>query len=313
MSARSQRGWCVPEVILVVASQSDEPALLLHAIRQAKGNNAKIFLVHAARPANFRSNSGPNLSVVHDGRTGHSTQAALERNMMQLLWKTVVCESIVLRDRAVEEIPSLVKSMDVDRVIVTSDGNDGSLRGMERSVAEELISTLEVPVCAIGRHVPANPHRERSTGRILLAVSFQEDCGEYLHFGCRFAEERNSSLTVLHVFSGRSASDESNQRTPVSVGSQLPLESLKEGGLHCPLEIVVREGDPAREILNFDARSNHDFILLGSAGRTRARLANGRGVFQKVMAEARCPLIILGPSVAVASDSVARMLDLKWA
>jgi len=79
------------------------------------------------------------------------------------------------------------------------------------------------------------------------------------------------------------------------------------------LEIAVREGDPAREILNFDARAHHDFIILGSPSAATVPHLLGRGVVRTVLSEARCPIIIIKPSIALAAKSAAKVLTFSGA
>jgi nucleotide-binding universal stress UspA family protein len=308
MAAITLGRWCSPEVILIVATEADEPALMLHAVRQAKRSAARILLVYATPAASRRSSAAEGQDLLPPKTLKTSAQTLVERTMTQILWKRVWSESVPIKNLRVEDIPAFVRSNAVDRVIVASGSGGPMLRPKSKSVAEELMATLDVPICVVGRHVHADLYDEQPSRRILLAVSLQSDCEDQLRFACRFAHQHGASLTVLHVFDRWEAKEELAQRNPLVVGSRLPLSLLNEAGFFCPLEISVREGDPAHEIVNFDARAHHDFIILGSPSAATVPHLLGRGVVRTVLSEARCPIIIIKPSFTLAAKPAAKVL-----
>jgi hypothetical protein len=81
------------------------------------------------------------------------------------------------------------------------------------------------------------------------------------------------------------------------VEALLPISELWQEGILCPMEVAVREGDPAEAILKFDATRQHDLIIMGGPSRDTLPHIYRDGVVHSVIAEARCPVMVLGRSL----------------
>jgi nucleotide-binding universal stress UspA family protein len=70
------------------------------------------------------------------------------------------------------------------------------------------------------------------------------------------------------------------------------------------MEIAVCEGYPARQILNFHERKAHDLIIMG--GRRQGNFVRrlDHGAAEAVIAEARCPVLMLGGAIESVSASI---------
>jgi nucleotide-binding universal stress UspA family protein len=211
-----------------------------------------------------------------------------------------MCEPIHSKAFYPAEIPALVKSRGVGRVILTAQGGQSGTDYGWKIFTDQLLRSIDVPTCVIGGLAFPEPVREVPVGRISLALSLKSDAEVALGFASRFAQERHSRLAILHVFNeGENAAKQ--DRTPLRVASLLPASTLREAELFCPLEIIIREGDAANEILKYDAATNQDFIILRSPGPPRATAAELPGVSQRIIKEARCPVIILGQATTDAA------------
>lgn len=311
MTARTLRRWCEPEVILIVANLFDEQALMFHAIRQARKNGAKLLLVHASRPAAFSFHSGRKLPPAS---SSPDIQEELDRMARQLRWEGLSCETFVLTGHPAEEISSLVKSRRVDRVLMASRRHKRFERSSTESLIEELLPALDVPLCVIGEKVPAGSNADRPTGRISLALSLSSENSENcLNFACRFAQGNHAHLTVLHVFGGARKHVLSDERNPLAVAARIPTPALREAGLFCPLEIAAREGNPAKEILKYDSMIPQDFIILGAPQNNSGARRESANVLRNVIAEARCPVLILRLPTAMTNHFPLATHDLKAA
>jgi len=130
--------------------------------------------------------------------------------------------------------------------------------------------------------------------RVLLPISLRSNVGLHLRFACKLSQLHQARLTVLHAFGDRGTNEHPWERTPVAVEAKLPISDLKQEGIICPLEIAVCEGDPARAILRFDGTKQHDLIIMGGPGRETLPHIYRNGAVHNVIAEARCPVIVLG-------------------
>ena len=120
-------------------------------------------------------------------------------------------------------------------------------------------------------------------------------------------------MTVLHVFENRGPSDNPWERTPLAVEARLPIQELRHEGILCPTEIAVREGYPAKQILNFNEQKVHDLIIMGGPRLANSARVPGHGVTQSVIAEARCPVLMLGRALESASDSTESISQVNLA
>jgi len=161
----------------------------------------------------------------------------------------------------------------------------------------DLFASLPVPILIFNARTNVNGWNGSKFREILLPITFGPDVGFQLRFACRFARRYHGRITVLHVFENRETDGQPWARTPVAVEAKLPVTELKHEGILCPMEIAVCEGYPARQILNFHERKPHDLIIMGGRHHSNSVRGLGHGVAEAVIAEARCPVLILGGEI----------------
>jgi len=300
VSAKKLRMWCAPELILGVTTLSDEQAILPHIIDQARSSGAKIILAHAQSgqaARNCRNSLFP--------RTANSvteSRDALDRMARQLRWLGFTCEPIVLSATPELEIPYLVRSCGVDRVLIGFEEDPDLTTRETFPIPQQVLRGVDVPVCAISRH--AMLAARRAVRSITLAVSAESSSEVPLSFACRLAQENRAKLTVLHVADKGSESGLSATRQ--SVLAALPSPTWREAELFCPTEIVVRAGEPVQEILSYCSSTQQDLIILCSAGETRSMEAWKSGVSYRTIAGSQCPVFVAcGGSSPLANVEVA--------
>ncbi len=139
---------------------------------------------------------------------------------------------------------------------------------------------------------------------ILFAADFSENSKEAFRMVCSLAGETTTRLTVLHVVEPNLVAEE-----PVYFGQarvqyydagrdQAVLDSLQAElrevyAPNRPLDVqyVVREGEPADEVLRMAAEAESDLIAMGTHGRTGLRWLLAGSVATAVMRKAQCPLL----------------------
>ncbi|HVJ08370.1 MAG TPA: universal stress protein [Acidisarcina sp.] len=284
--------WSNPDTILVATNLADRPALMLHSISQAKASGAQVLLVHVIRPAYLSANSEEGVPFVLPSPTVHEVRAKLKDLACEYQQNGIPCEPIALKGLPAEEIPALVKDRSVDRVLVATRNADGVARLIEGSVAEDVMTGVDVPVCVIGRHVRAPNHDSPGSARILFATSLKPGCEEAAHFACKVAEFLQANLTLLHVISGKEG-DAERIASEDAVRERLETLLEEEVDLWCKPKITIRHGDPAAEILSETSGHLQDWIILGAPPHSSVARVLNVGVVQNVLAEARCPVITL--------------------
>jgi nucleotide-binding universal stress UspA family protein len=221
----------------------------------------------------------------------------------------VECESILLQGVPEEEIAVLVKSRSVDRVIVAIRSATGVARLIGASVGEELISGLDVPVCTIGRRMNPEAVRDTQPGRVLLATSLHPGSFVVAEFASALAEANHSPLNMLHVLEGHGMSIPQRDLTRVMAQDRLSALAANPASHGASIVFSIHEGDPATIILRKAGLMPQDLIILGAPHRSRVSWFLGTSVVHRVVAEARCPVITIRPTIALASGEMRETLD----
>jgi nucleotide-binding universal stress UspA family protein len=291
------RQWSGPGMILAVTNLADEEILLFHAIQQARRSSAKVLLVHVLEPEKVPPHRGERTRSPEYQSLAESALAALNRMARQLRWVGVPCEPLLLRGSPAQEIPLVAKARGADRLLMTAACEKRGKYTAPKTLAEDLLSGISVPICTVGQCPPPAPGIGHRPANITLALSLNSDAEMPLAFASRLAQEHQAKLTVMHVFGNEEKDRKGIERTPLAVASQLPADRLRETELMCPLEIAVRKGDPATEILKAESRTNQDFIVLGPVGEAQPLRAGTSNIVHRVISEALCPVIVLGQSL----------------
>jgi nucleotide-binding universal stress UspA family protein len=141
----------------------------------------------------------------------------------------------------------------------------------------------------------------------LVAVDGSESSRAALRFVSLFDLVREARVSLVHVLQepargGRRRSraplrdqetgDE--RRTPQAEAERMLTDAaMVLGPGRYPVERVVVEGDPARQIVSSAHRGNADLVVLGARGlRTLGRLLLG-SVSETVLHHAGCPVVIV--------------------
>lgn len=305
VAARKLRRWSAPSLILAITDFADEEKLLFNVIRQAMPGRAKVLLANvlASRSASPRGPSKP--PAEENSGLAKTARAALEQMARQLRWVGIDCEPILLRGEPSEEIQQIVDARGVDRIILTQQFQ-GAADSTENCLAEELLRAFAAPICKLGPCMPLSPQSEAPAGSVTLALSPGGDFSFPLAFASRLAQEQRAKLTVLHVFDPVDRQADRAGWTPAAVASLILEPAIKEAGLCCPVEILVREGDAAAETLRYVNSVKQDFLILGPL---HAGPSDCAAVLCKVACGARCPVMFLGGSIAAVAGGGSRGME----
>lgn len=135
--------------------------------------------------------------------------------------------------------------------------------------------------------------------KILCPVQFEQNSAVALHFALGLAQP-NNKIYLLHVIpEGEAelhASTQELARECLEDFAREQLASIKP-------ELLVRSGDPAEVIVNVANELHVDMIVMATHGHKRlARLLLG-SVAERVLREARQPVLTLRPEVQVQPKS----------
>ncbi len=308
MKTHSFRAWYRPKKILIVSDMSEHPVRTLEVISKVQATGARLFLLPLQKPRDgVRTTDGAFSCMVFDNES-KSSPAHADDTRRALLWAEILSESVVLNSARFEQVPELAESIGADIVVLVAPDSRFT-QCYAASFDIGLLGSLEAPILIFGKHMDLSSWAHHEFRSILLPISFGPGFADQLRFACRLARHHHARLTILHVFEARGPRERPWERTPVAIENNLPLEDLKREGILCPMEIAVCEGYPEQAILRFNERKRHDLIILGGP-RPYPLRRSGHSVVEGVMAQAHCPIVMIGQPIesrATTIESVSQI------
>lgn len=294
MSEKVFRRWCSPRTVLVVMRPFDDPAQVLHSIRHAEQSGAKVMLVRVCgeQPCAESGHQSPQpvppwIAEVDAARklsSGHTS-----------MWAEIVSRAFILNNVSVPEVPSLLQSLKVDRVVVSEARTP---EGKRQPALERIIPALvDVPVWVLGRGMVLNLGEHKPLRRILLPVTYGPDLKFVFRFAWQLAKAQMASLSILHVFAHAGKTGSTAARSPLTVKSWLPWLEVNHSPADCRIELAIRMGEPASEIVEFNARKPHDLIVFHSSAGFGTDRAVQPKLVDQVCSQVSCPIAILGGGI----------------
>jgi universal stress protein E len=143
--------------------------------------------------------------------------------------------------------------------------------------------------------------------RVLCATDLSARSAPAIRTAADIANRFDAQLTVLHVVPARRASS----RRPEEIHGRLrdQLSSVAEVTVGSAPVLAVRGGDPARMIAQVAQETGAELIVLSA--QSKRSLATLRGTTaERVVALARCPVLVVRSKRAVGHDRVIVAADL---
>ena len=276
-----------PKSILVATDLNDLDFLLPVAIDQARMTGAMIWLLHVIPPQAYVSIESGAYPFVGKEKEYRTAEAALAKVALALREKNLACAYEVRRWYPVDEIKAFIREHSIKRLIVgtSSRGKWGKL--LIGSVAEELIRSLEIPVCTVGPHF--KPLAQNQPRRILISLSLHHHPEHSLRFAVDLAALLPAELTVLHV-TEQDLGDEA-----LAAGAMCKIDELLRE-IH-PTQVKphirIRHGEPAEEIVAECAALGPELLVLSAFPASPVIARFRAGVAYRAIAQAPCPTFTL--------------------
>ena len=298
--------WSDPKVILVATNLFEGHTLVLHAMYQARLSGATVLLVHVIRRPFLRSDVPKDRPSFLPGPVLQSVKSKLDETAREFLHEGILCEPIILAGNPAEQIALLAKSRRVDRVIAATRYASGVARLVEPSVAEELIATLDIPVCIIGRRVHPGPACGTPMGRVLMATSLDPMSATLVGFASTLADLNHARLSVLHVMDteGMNQQEREIQRMVAQqkLASLIPHDAMYRNRT----DLLIREGDPGTIILDEAGSLSQDVVILGAPNSSNVSRLLTNSVVHRVVIESQCPVITIKSFSSTVDEQVSR-------
>jgi nucleotide-binding universal stress UspA family protein len=298
-----------PAVILVTTDLSDLERLMPFALDQAHHTGARLILLHAIATA-------AAMSVDAVGMPYYDPSAALEFAEKELSpWceaarrQNILCDCLVREGHATQQIAAAARQFQADRILLGTRSRSRLGKILLGSVAEQVLRSVNLPVMTVGPEahllVETNAQNGREERVVLHATTLRETSRPSAALACQMAASINAKLVLLNVLPPIDEMQRRGQATGIDSSAMQELRQLaEETGAGCCLKIepVVIHGNPSIEILAEASARHADLIVLGATDRSAfENLTRDRTVYQ-VLAHARCPVLTIRESRAMAAD-----------
>ncbi|MGO9059918.1 MAG: universal stress protein [Candidatus Binataceae bacterium] len=140
-------------------------------------------------------------------------------------------------------------------------------------------------------------------GNILCPVDFDQNSLAAVPVAAELARERNATLHLLHVIDERGLPSGKIESAAQIKLERISRKKLKAGTRY---EILVMPGDPAVEVPQMAVKLGIDLIVMATHGRKGLRRLVLGSVAERVVREARCPVLTVKPKAARAGASRTR-------
>jgi nucleotide-binding universal stress UspA family protein len=276
-----------PKSILVATNLNDLDLLLPVAIEQARTTGAMIWLLHVIPPEAYVSIESGAYPFVGKEKEYRAAELALAKVALELREKDLPCAYEVRRWYPADEIKNFIREHSVKRLIVATSSRGKLGKLLIGSVAEQLIRSLDIPVCTVGPHfkspAPNRPHR------ILFALSLRHHPEHSLRFAVDLAAGSAAELTVLHV------AEQDRGDEGIEAGAMSKIEELLREiqPTQVQPQIRIRSGEPAEEIIAECTASGARMLVLSAFQASPLSAKFRTGVAYRVIAQAPCPTFTL--------------------
>ena len=276
-----------PKSIVVATDLNDLDFLLPVAIDQARMTGAMVWLLHVIPPDFYASTESRVYPSDHKEKAFRTAEATLAGIAFQVQEKNLACAYEVRRWYPVDQITAFIQEHEIERLILGTSSRGRLGKILLGSVAEELIRSLDIPVCTVGPHfTPCPRHQPR---RIIFALSLRHHPERSFQFAVDLAAGLAAELIVLNV------TEPDRLDEGIDAGARSKIDEILKGAeqAHVVPLIRVRGGEPAEEILAECVSLRPELLVLGAFPASPLSAKFRTGVAYRVIAEAVCPTFTL--------------------
>jgi len=276
-----------PKSILVATDLNDLDFLLPVAIEQAKVTGAMIWLLHVIPPDPYASTESGAFPLTKKERAFGDAEAILAKVANELRAQKLACGYEVRRWYPVDRVTEFIRDRGIKRLIIGTSSRGKLRKLLLGSVAEELVRSLDIPVCTVGPHFKPMP--KRNPCRVIFATSLRHDTEKSFQFAVELAAGLAAELTVLYVLE-QDRQHDGMYAEAMSTIDEMLKETTQKNLVSYPR---IRCGEPAEEIVSECSALEPEFLVLDALPASPMTAAFRTGVAYRVIAKAPCPTITL--------------------
>lgn len=275
---------------IVVGMDFSGPAMqALHtAVSLAQRFAGKLILVHAVPPVMY----GPGATMVTPELLDidvNNAREEMHRILSTIDKGQIRCEAVVKLAEATDLIQEVVRTQEVDLIVVGSHGAHGLEKLTLGSTAEDVIRKSSCPVLITG---PNCTKKLASIDSIVFATDLEIGAFRPAQYASTIAEEVNARLTLLHVSKpGLNHSDTPEKLLKAQLAKKLRQLLPEDAELWCRPNIRVEFGNSSEEILRVSEFESADLIVVGVRQNVTMGDHAPWSTISRVIQKAKCPVL----------------------
>jgi nucleotide-binding universal stress UspA family protein len=304
------------ERILCPASLPPErDEALLYAASLARTYHAKLYVCHCAGTSSLVTllGAGAGHGRVRERLTDSLSRYLGHSGSRDFQWEVVVGEG---DGGDGEEIVRAARERRADLIVMRSRRAGVALLG---STAEQVSRTASCPVLVIRpkeQSENGGPEREVGFRRVLVSHDFSSGSELALSYALSIAQTYGAELYLIHVLP--EPDDAGPEIEWIETGFDGPyhramrrLQASVPGEvcLECRVVFTVRRGRPYREVLAYAREQEIDLVCMGALGRDFGLETLFGSNADRVLRQARCPVLVARPLMPSTSPSLDSRLE----
>lgn len=206
-------------------------------------------------------------------------------------------EPVFVTGNAVHEIIRTADSLHTSYLVVGTNGFEGLDRFLLGSVAEAVIRKADCPVIVVGPEAAKGATKTIPWKHLMLACDTAHGITQAATLAANLAVYHRAQLTLFTV-----QQEGLETVTEDQFDAMEPMMS-REAWLTIMPQCLIREGDPASEIVRMAEDTQSDLLIMSvrSGGELLTHLRGG--IIAKVLRTSRCPAMIFRDLPAVRGES----------
>lgn len=265
--------------------EASQPAQAF-ALGIARHYGAAIFPAHVANPLVLAETAGA-AGLVHEiDPAGWERLDSFVKENPDLSVKPLLAEGSL--SAAVQRWTA---AHGIDLVVIGTHGRRGLPHFLLGSAAEAIFRTAVCPVLTVGPHVLRLPYQDFTTDTVLFPTDLSHHAEMAAAYAFSFARESGAHIALMHVLPEEARKYPDHQRVASFARKELEKLVPNDAAHWCVPEVLVPEGIPDLEVLEWSESERPDLIVLGLPYKHDSNPLVRTGVTYKIVSAAPCPVL----------------------
>jgi nucleotide-binding universal stress UspA family protein len=278
--------WPPKRILVGTDFSASSEAALCAAAALARRNGSQVELIHAL-PPRTRPIAGfePLDALISPDPVDELESAQVRVSELARRIAPDVCHARLVEGEPVATLVAARDQLGADLVVLGAGGLHGIRHFFLGSVAQTMLEHPGCPLLLVSRTASAGEFK-----RVLIAQENPRVTSPWLEIGMRLAHDERSEVIALHVIPGRGEAarklgELEQQRVPARLA-----RCLSQLDATVPTQVVLRTGDPGREIVRAAREFGADLVVLGAE---RNRADGGAGLVVEEITRSNVPAFLV--------------------